>query len=187
MTTTAPTPDSPADRLRVVRRADRESMWFLGDLVQLIITGEMTEGRLMVAYHHSRPASQPPLHEHDAEDEIFYLLEGEITFWSAGREEVLGAGDSIVLPRDVPHTFQVSPDAEARWLVFLTPGGFESFFREVGVPNEYDGPQLDWTSDEDTERRLHAAAERAGITILAPAGTRTLPGSAPEPGTAVAP
>lgn len=173
---TVPTPaqtdrdraEAASDRLRVVRVADRESMWFLGDFVQFLVTGEMTEGRLMVAYHHARADSHPPLHEHDAEDEIFVLIEGQITFWAAGREEVLNAGDTIVLPRDLPHTFRVAPDREARWLVLLTPGGFESFFREVGVPAEYEAPQRGWVMDGPTEARLHAAARRAGISILDP-------------------
>lgn len=162
----------PEDRLRVVRSVERESIWFLGDLIELIFTGADTEGRFTMAYHHAHAASEPPLHEHDGEDEMFYLLEGSVTFWAAEEEAKLGPGDSILLPHDLPHAFQVSPDAEARWLVFMSPTGFEEFYREVGDPAEYRGPRRGWATDEATERRLHESAERHGIRIIAPPGAR---------------
>lgn len=164
---------SPAvDRIKVVRETERESLWFLGDNVQWILTGAETEGRLTLGLHHARPASQPPLHEHDGEDEIFFLLEGQITFWSIGTEVVLTAGDCILLPKDVPHTFQVSPDREAKWLVILAPGGFEDFVRAASRPAEYPGPEKGWEMDDATEKKLVEAAAVAGITLLGPPGAR---------------
>ena len=162
----------PSERVRVVRRAERESIWFMGDLIQPIITSEMTDGRLMIALTHAKPSSEPPLHEHDAEDEIFFILEGEMSFWAGETEAVLGAGDCILMPRDVPHTFCTAADQEVKWLVFTAPGGLEKFFRAVAVPAEYPAPQQGWRMDDETEARLRVAAREYGITIIAPPGTR---------------
>lgn len=156
----------------IVRDTERESLWFLGDLVEIIVDGSKTGGRLTVAMHHARPSSQPPLHEHDAEDEIFFILEGEITYWAQGITATLGAGDFILLPKDVPHSFQVSPDREARWLVILAPSGFEDFLREASDPAGHRGLPADFTMTPAIESRLMTAAETAGITILGPPGTR---------------
>jgi len=162
----------PTDRVAVVRASERENLWFLGDLIQPIITTEMTQGRFMMALTHSKAGSEPPLHEHDGEDEIFYVLEGEISFWAADTQVTLGPGDCILMPKDVPHIFRVSPDSEAKWLVMSAPGGLDDFFRAVSVPAEYAGPQKGWTMDEATERRLEDACDRFGITLIAPPGAR---------------
>lgn len=163
------------NRIKVVRESERESLWFLGDNVQIIVDGSDTEDRLVVAFYHARASSQPPLHEHDNEDEIFFVLEGEIKFWSADTVVNISAGDCILLPKDLPHTFQVSPNSEAKWLVLLTPGGFDRFYRAVGTPAEYPGPQQGWSMDSKTEERLGAAAAMCGIKLLGP------PGTLPEP------
>lgn len=163
-------------RVSVVRQEERENLWFLGDLIQPIITSEMTQGRFMMALTHSKAGSEPPLHEHDAEDEIFYILEGKISFWAADTEVTLGPGDCILMPKDVPHIFQVAPDLEAKWLVMTAPGGLEDFFRDVSIPAEYAGPQRGWEMDEATQKRLEAACAKHNITLLAPPGTR--PGKA---------
>src|SRR3954469_23096562 len=53
------------------------------------------------------PGSEPPMHVHAREDEWFYLLDGEVTFY-AGDEVFRGEAGSVVsFPRGVPHTFEV--------------------------------------------------------------------------------
>ncbi len=161
-----------SDRVCVIRRDERESIWFMGDLIQPIVTSEMTDGRLMMALTHSKPGSEPPLHEHSAEDEIFFILEGEMSFWAGDTAVRLGAGDCILMPKDVPHIFRAAPDQEVKWLVLTAPGGLEKFFRAVSVPAEYPGPQVGWEMDAQTEERLEKAAKEFGIRIIAPPGTR---------------
>lgn len=141
----------------------------------MLIDGSDTEGRMVMAYQHARASSQPPLHEHDNEDEIFFILQGEIKFWTADTVVTLSAGDCILLPKDEPHTFQVSPNSEAKWLVIMTPGGFDTFYRAVGTPAQYPGPPRDWSMDSETEERLETAASACGIKLLGP------PGTLPEP------
>lgn len=161
-----------ARRIKVIRKEQRESIWFLGDNVQIILDGSHTEGRLFLAYQHLKAGATPPLHDHALEDEMMFLLEGHVTFWSVGLEVTLGPGDSILLPKEVPHTLKVSEEADAKWILMNAPAGFERFLRDVSEPAEYEGPKRDWAMDEETARKLGEAAVRAKINIIAPPGAK---------------
>lgn len=168
MTQSVVKPETATNRVSVVRAEERENLWFLGDLIQPIITTEMTQGRFQMALTHAKASSEPPLHEHDAEDEIFYILEGHVSFWAGGEHVVLGPHDCILMPKDVPHIFQASKNVEAKWLVLSAPGGLDEFFRDVAIPAEYPGPQRGWRMDAETEERLDKACVKHKITLLDP-------------------
>lgn len=169
---TSPYPVSPGaldeERIYVVRASERKNWWFLGNLVQPIITSEMTNGQFMLSQTHAYLGSQPPVHEHNGEDEIFYLLEGSVTFWVEDTEVTLGPGDSILMPKNVPHIFQASSEIESKWLNISGPAGLEKFFEDVSVDAEYPGPQRGWSMDEETMSRLNKACAKHGITLLDP-------------------
>ena len=75
---------------------------------------------------------EPPLHVHHREDEAFYVLEGEMTFFVGGERLPAPAGSFVFLPRDVPHGFTVDGSGVARVLQLCFPAGFERFFLEWG-------------------------------------------------------
>lgn len=56
-----------------------------------------------------------PWHAHESEDELFLVLEGELTIRFRDGEVRLSAGELIVVPRDVEH----APVAEAECRVLL--------------------------------------------------------------------
>ena len=75
-----------------------------------------------------------PYHMHRNEDESFYLVEGEMTFY-VGEERVKAeAGAFVYGPRGVPHGFEVDGTEPARILLQNYPAGFERFPVEVGEP-----------------------------------------------------
>ncbi|MGJ3507709.1 cupin domain-containing protein [Enemella sp. A6] len=164
------TPVNPKERLRVVRHDEREELWFLGEYTDFIITGAMTEGRLLVYTHDALPNSAPPLHEHIGEDEILILIEGSITFWAADQEHTLYGGDAIVLPKDLPHTFRVGTEG-ARYMVLTSPANFENFVRDMSVPATFRGPEPGFEFTPEYTQRLNETAAKHGITIMAPPGT----------------
>ena len=75
----------------------------------------------------------PPLHVHTREDEVMYVLEGQIRFGVGDDEFVAGPGAWVWQPRGVPHSFKVESQS-ARALIIFTPGGIERMFEEGGVP-----------------------------------------------------
>jgi uncharacterized cupin superfamily protein len=74
-----------------------------------------------------------PRHRHHCEDEAWYILDGQLTFWLGNQELTASAGAFVFGPRDVEHGFRVD-SAEARFLLLLTPAGFEDFTRACGYP-----------------------------------------------------
>jgi uncharacterized cupin superfamily protein len=69
----------------------------------------------------------PPLHVHRTEDEVFHVLEGRLTVLIGDTTSAAAAGDTLLAPRGVPHTFRVDSQDGARWLVVTTAGDFEGF------------------------------------------------------------
>ncbi len=67
----------------------------------------------------------PPKHSHAAEDDSFYLLEGELTFGVEGEEVVAGPGTFVLVPPGIEHTFSNRSDAVARFVNVHAPAGFD--------------------------------------------------------------
>ena len=67
----------------------------------------------------------PELHVHEAEDDSFYILEGEMTFLTGDSELVAGPGTFVLVPPGVPHTFANRGDAPVRMLNIHAPAGFD--------------------------------------------------------------
>ena len=72
-----------------------------------------------------RPGDGPPVHEHEGEDDAFYVLEGEVTFLVDGEEVVAGPGTFVLVPPGVPHTFANRTDSTARFVNVHAPAGFD--------------------------------------------------------------
>jgi mannose-6-phosphate isomerase-like protein (cupin superfamily) len=109
------------------------SIWFMGGLMTVHADARETNGRFALIETSGVSGGEPPLHLHEREDELFYVLEGRLKVTRGSEELILEAGDSAFLPRCVPHTFKIRSDY-ARWLVYITPGGFEEYFRILGKP-----------------------------------------------------
>ena len=67
----------------------------------------------------------PPIHAHAAEDDAFYILEGELTFTADGEEVVAGPGTFVLVPPGVEHTFANRSDAVVRIVNIHAPAGFD--------------------------------------------------------------
>ena len=67
----------------------------------------------------------PELHMHEAEDDSFFMLEGELVFTVDGDEVVAGSGTFVLVPPGVPHTFANRTDEPARFLNVHAPAGFD--------------------------------------------------------------
>jgi quercetin dioxygenase-like cupin family protein len=145
-----------------------EALWFLGVLAIIKASTETTAGRVAVIEHLAPRSSGSPLHVHHDEDEWFYVIEGEVTFWVDGEVTVAGAGSFVYGPRDIPHTFSVSSET-ARFLLVTEPSGFEAFVRAVGEPAADLVIPPAPTEPPDVAAMARLAAEH-GMEILGPPG-----------------
>lgn len=105
-----------------------------GTTYSTLLCAAATGGHLSIVYGDSGPDLGPPRHIHDAEDEIFIVLEGSMTFEVAGKLTVCGPLDVAVVPRGTAHCF-VTGTQGARGLTIFTPGGFEGFFAAMAKAN----------------------------------------------------
>lgn len=119
----------------VHQQGEGDARWFLGGLTIIKSSGKTTGGSGAVTENWAPRGYGSPLHLHHREDEWFYVLAGELTFWIDGETTVAGAGSFVYGPRDVPHTFTVSSD-EARFLLVVEPAGFENFLLGLSEPAE---------------------------------------------------
>ena len=97
----------------------------------------------------------PPLHVHQAEEETFYVLEGELQV-RRGEETVdAKAGSLVLVPRGMPHTFWNSEAAPARLLVIFSPAGYEGFFAEAAQLEEDPGTPAFFQAIDGIRSRHH--------------------------------
>jgi quercetin dioxygenase-like cupin family protein len=156
---------------QVVVRGSGEGRTLLvggGDYVTYKATSAETGGAYFCFEVSTTPGFGPPLHQH-AYRELFYVLEGtyEFTFEREGRLEtvVAGAGSSLAVPPDVPHTFKNATDAPARLLFVHQPAALEEFFEEFGVPVARPG-ELPEELEPPDYAAMSAALERNGVRVV---------------------
>lgn len=118
----------------ILAREEGQSVWFLGTLVTLKATDAQTGGSFSLIEQVLPPGFAPPLHVHHAEDEAFYVLDGEITFFCGEQTFDARAGSFVFLPKDLPHAFLVRGAQPARLLQLTAPAGFEQFHVDLGEP-----------------------------------------------------
>jgi quercetin dioxygenase-like cupin family protein len=125
------------------------------------VATEDTGGTLFVTEQPSGQKGGPPKHFHLEEDEWFYCLAGEYIVEVGSQRYQLRAGDSVLGPRRVPHSFAFVGDSPGRLMVAFTPAGrVEQFFRDLDARGAYFGSG----TNEDRE----AAKQRYGIVNVGP-------------------
>ncbi len=79
--------------------------------------------------HHHTAKGGPPLHRHTYEDEFFYVLAGDYRVMVGDTLYTLHAGDSVLGPRGIPHSFAFVGPTDGRLLITYAPAGrMEEFF-----------------------------------------------------------
>jgi quercetin dioxygenase-like cupin family protein len=81
----------------------------------------------------------PPLHHHDF-DETFYVLDGELTFQLGDEVSRAAAGTLVFAPRGSHHTLANHGTQPARYLLVITPPGFERYFDRLSAELTGDPP-----------------------------------------------
>ena len=95
-----------------------------------------TGNNLFVIEHWNLVKGGPPLHLHTRQEEYFYVIAGEVLFQVGDSRRHLKAGDSILGPRGIPHTFAAIEGNPGRMLIAFTPAGkMEQFFRDTAISN----------------------------------------------------
>jgi len=80
------------------------------------------------------PGMGVPRHTHTREDEVYFVLAGELEVTVGEKIFVLQPGDTLLAPRDIPHQLRNSGDTTNHYLLIFSPSGFEEFMMATAVP-----------------------------------------------------
>jgi quercetin dioxygenase-like cupin family protein len=108
--------------------------WWMGCLATIKVTSAQSSGRFSLVECILPPELPVPAHIHTAQDETFYILEGEIAFRIDGTAMTARPGDLVFVPRGTAHEFAATSATPARYLFLHSPGGFDEFVRVSSQP-----------------------------------------------------
>ncbi len=147
-----------------LRPEEGEAFWFFGGLVTVKASAEQSGGRYALTEQLFPGGMATPLHSQPEDDESFYVLEGEVTFYlEDGQPIPASAGSFVHVPAGVAHAFQV--DSETARILNVTTAQHERFFRATSDPAQT--RTIPPEAPPDMER-IMSAAQEYGVEILGP-------------------
>lgn len=134
------------------------------DEITVLATSAQTGGALFAMQIRMPPGGGPPvMHRHDP-GEVYYVQNGEFTFYIGGADDpdrrrvTARAGDVVPLAGRTPHTIRNESSEDAVAFVVHAPGApMEGFLRAVAA-----------LAGKPTMDEVLAVAERNGIELLGP-------------------
>ena len=149
----------------IIGAEEGEAYWVIGTLTVIKTTGEDTDGSFSMIEQLAPAGISPPMHVHHEDDELFYVLSGQVTFEVGGERITATEGSTVYAPHGIPHSYLT--EEETHWLMLTFEPGFERFFAEVGRPAE------SWTipTEGPTEAeiaKIGALAGQYGFDLVGP-------------------
>lgn len=145
---------------------DDTPLWFLNTRVQIVVPAASGTDRMSVIRHWAPFGDSPPLHVHETEDEVFHVLEGRVRFSVDGSMIDVAAGQTIMAPKGIPHSYIVESPEGAKWLTVTTPGDFEALVRAAARPATARGLPEPGHPTPETKQRLAELCGRNHIRLV---------------------
>jgi quercetin dioxygenase-like cupin family protein len=112
------------------------------NILDVKVSGSDTDGDLAIFEQTSLSQGKgTPLHVHHAQDEIFYVIEGSYKFQIGDDLYDLTIGDSIFLPRQVPHAWTQASEKGKMTVIVQPAGKLENFFLTMAALDHEPGQQ----------------------------------------------
>jgi len=130
----------------------------LPGVVDLKVSGSDTDGNFAVFEQTVlAKGAGVPLHFHPEQDEMFYVLDGSYRFKMGDEMFDLQAGDSIFLPRKIPHAWMLLSEKGTTHLLVQPAGELENFFLKLKASDRV------LTPDE-----VAKISAESGMTVVGP-------------------
>ena len=130
------------------------------------LLGEQTNGTMALVEHTVAPSTlAAPPHTHRDEDEISFVLEGDLTIQVGEQLIQASVGTLVVKPRGIQHCFWNAGSAPARLLEIITPAGLEQYFEELALLVSSGGPP-DPARRRALYEKYHLTVDRAEAEAL---------------------
>lgn len=112
------------------------------NILDVKVSGSDTDGELAIFEQTSLSQGKgTPLHLHHSQDEVFYVVEGSYYFQVGDEKHKLSKGDSIFLPRMVPHAWTQVSETGKMTVVVQPAGKLEDFFVTVAALDHEPTPE----------------------------------------------
>lgn len=113
-------------------RSGEPMMKFMGAHPNDVIISRKDTGEAMSVFlFHGKGNVGTPLHRHFSQDEFFYVIEGHYRFVCDKKISELNPGDTIFLPRNLPHQW-LQLSESGKLLYAVNPAGtLEDMFKEL--------------------------------------------------------
>jgi quercetin 2,3-dioxygenase len=106
------------------------------------VAAQDTHDGLFIIEQVSQRKGGPPRHMHHAQEEWFYILEGEYVFEVGEQRIRMGPGDSLIGPRGVPHVWAYVGEKPGKIIIGFAPAGqMEKFFVEAAQLRDFAADQ----------------------------------------------
>ena len=96
------------------------------------LMADQTSGAVFAFTGSIEPGTLVPPHTHEREDEVTYILEGEMTVELGADIFKAAAGAVVWKPRGLRHAQWNATSRSVRYFEVVTPAGLEGFFMEIG-------------------------------------------------------
>ena len=106
------------------------------------VAAQDTHNGLFIIEQVSQRKGGPPRHLHHAQEEWFYIMEGEYVFEVGEQRMRMRPGDSLIGPRGVPHVWAYVGEKPGKIIIGFAPAGqMEKFFVEAAKLRDFAADQ----------------------------------------------
>jgi quercetin dioxygenase-like cupin family protein len=141
----------------VVAPGSDEQLNIAGSKTLHKIKSSATNGVFSVLEFVTPPGKGVAIHVHEREDELVYLLEGEIEVTLGNQKMKAVPGVMALLPRGIPHGFTNIGNKPSRVLDTILPGQFDNYFVELAAL---------YAAGDPPEEKIDALSRKYGIKYL---------------------
>lgn len=122
------------------------------DHISVKTPAALTDGRVTVVEDVLKPGFHLPAHRHHLMVEIFYVIEGDVSFVFEDETVIATPGSSVTVLANTRH--EVTCPGGARLVTIFTPGGFDRYLAELAALS---------TAELDDADRVRELGERYDI------------------------
>lgn len=117
--------------MQVIRHDEGHRVQVLGDQVTIKLPSAQSPFGQAIVSVEVPPGSGTPCVTHAREEEVYYLLEGQLFMHTPTEKHTLQPGDMVHLPPLTPHGYRNPGDTPARFLAWTIGGPMDRFFEAM--------------------------------------------------------